>query len=211
MTKRLAVALAAAVLATTAGADEKAAAAKGSEAPMEMKRAGVGQATSKQVEKIRAKIVALDVESRMITLQGPKGRTETFKVSPEVKRLPEFKVGDHVVAQYERGLILQYQKPDEKDAEPGASAVVARAPADQAPAGAAAAQVRATVTVTAVDQKSRIVVLEGPGGNLHKVKAGPDIQLKKLKAGDKLFAVYSESLAIALEKAPPGEGKSPAK
>ncbi len=72
--------------------------------------------------------------------------------------------------------------------------------ADQAPGGVAAAGVRATVTVTAIDTKNRVVVFQGPGGNVYQVKAGPKIQLEKLKVGDKLLATYVEAVAVTLEK-----------
>jgi len=64
-----------------------------------------------------------------------------------------------------------------------------------------AAAVSGTVTVAAVDQKSRIVVLQTEAGDLFKVKADPQIQLEKLKAGDKLFGTYTQSLAVSVQKA----------
>lgn len=215
MTKRLAVALAAVLLATLAGAQDKpaaaaegkaaagsdrAAAAKEGAGPMEMQPAGKGQAASRRTMKLRAKVVAVDVANREITLKGQKGRTETFKVSPAVKRLAEIQPGDEVVMKYEQGLVLRAQKAGEA-AEPTGYAEAQRAPLDQPPGGAATAQVSGTVTVVAVDQKSRIVVLEGPQGNLHKVKAGPDIKLGNVKPGAKLDATYTESLAVSIEKA----------
>jgi hypothetical protein len=203
MTKRLAVALVAALLATTAGAAEEKAtgAAREGAGTMEVQKAGKGKATSKRVVKLRAKVTAVDVANRTITLQGSKGRAETYQVSPAVKRLDEIKAGDDVVMKYEQGLILQAQAAGAKDAEPIAQAEGERAPATEAPGGTATAHVRGTVTVVAVDQKSRVVVLEGAGGNLYKVKAGKGIDLKKVKPGAKLVADYTESLAVSIEKA----------
>jgi len=208
MTKRLAVALAATVLATAAGAQAKAPAAPESGDTMEVQKAGKGKATSKRVVTLRAKVTAVDAANRTITLQGAKGRTETYQVSPAVKRLGEIQPGDEVVMRYEQGLILQAQQAGAKDAEPSATMSGERAPAGEAPGGTAVAHTHATVTVVAVDQKSRVVVLEGPGGNLHKVKAGPDINLKKVKPGTKLAADYTESLAVSIEKAKPKAGNA---
>ena len=59
---------------------------------------------------------------------------------------------------------------------------------------------RSTVTVVKIDVAKRLVTLQGPGGNVYKVKAGPKIQLEKLKVGDKLLATYVEAVAITLEK-----------
>jgi len=213
MMKRLAVALVATVLATAAGAVKQAAAAGEDAGALEMQRAGKGKATGKQVLKVRAKVTAVDAANRTITLQGPKGRTETYTVSPDVKRLDEINPGDFVLMRYEQGLMLQALPAGAKSEEPTGSTAVERAPPEQAPGGAAAKAVRATVTVSAVDQKNRIVVLEDPDGNLYKVKAGPDIDLDKAKIGTKLVADYTESVAVSVEKAKPkaGGGGTPAK
>jgi ribosomal protein L21 len=63
-----------------------------------------------------------------------------------------------------------------------------------------AAGVQATVTVVAIDMKSRIATLQAPNGEQYKVKAGPKIQLEKLKVGDRLLATYTQAIAIGLEK-----------
>ncbi len=64
-----------------------------------------------------------------------------------------------------------------------------------------AMQVRGTVTVTAVDAKTRTVVFETPRGELLKVKADKTIELKNVKAGQKYYGVYSEAVAVGIEKA----------
>jgi hypothetical protein len=43
-------------------------------------------------------------------------------------------------------------------------------------------------------------VFQGPRGEYHQVKAGPKVQLEKLKVGDKLLATYVQAVAVALEK-----------
>jgi len=93
--------------------------------------------------------------------------------------------------------------------QPEAAVVAGRGDASKAPAGGAMATVQATVTVSAIDMKNRIVVFQGPGGNLYQVKAGPKIKLEKLKVGDQLLATYVEAVAIAVEK--PGAAAAPKK
>jgi hypothetical protein len=125
---------------------------------------------------------------------------QTFKVGPEVKRFNEFAVGDLIVVTYEQGLALEFQPAGSETVPPTAVATGARAEKDQAPGAVAAAGVRGTVTVTAIDMANRLVTFQGPGGNSYKVKAGPKIQLEKLKVGDRLLATYVEAVAINLEK-----------
>ncbi len=196
--KKLVVALAApALLLAPAGAQDKSAAP----APIEMKATGVpGRAEAVRVQKATAKVTAIDVAKRTVTLQAKDGKTQTFTAGPQVQRLSEIAVGDTVAIEFEEGLALEFQSAGQADVAPEAVAVADRAGKDQAPGAAAAAGVRATVTVTAIDMKNRMVVFQGPGGNIYQVKAGPKIKLEQLKVGDKLVATYIQAVAVTLEK-----------
>ena len=167
----------------------------------EMKATGTpGQATATRKLKLTAKVTAIDAATRTVTLKGKDGKTGTFKVGPQVQRFGEIAVGDTVAIEYEEGLALEFQPAGTAPVAPEAVVVGDRAGADQAPGAVAAAGVRATVTVTAIDTKNRVVVFQGPGGNVYQVKAGPKIQLEKLKVGDNLLATYVEAVAVTLEK-----------
>jgi hypothetical protein len=210
MMKQLAVSLALLVMAVSAHAQAAAPAAPPaapSNAPVEVKATGTpGKAAATRSEKVTATVKAVDVAARTITLQGPKGKEQTFRVGPQVQRLAEIAPGDKIVVEYEQGLMLEYQSPGSQPVQPEAAVVAGRGDPAKAPAGGAMATVQATVTVTAIDQKNRIVVFQGPAGNLYQVKAGPKIKLEKLKVGDQLLATYVEAVAIAVEKpaaAPP--------
>jgi hypothetical protein len=201
MTTKLAVAAALALAAQGALA----------EAPMEVKNVGVpGVAEGTRVVKETAVVTAIDVAARTVTLKDKKGREETIKVGPQVQRLDEVQVGDTVAVAFHQGLALQFQMPGEKDVAPEAVAVGGRTEKGEAPGGAVAAGVTATVKVTAIDTKHRMVVIQGPQGQYHQVKAGKNVQLDRLKVGDKLVATYVEAVAITLEKAP-AKGAKPAK
>src|SRR6185295_4020666 len=47
--------------------------------------------------KIKATVEAVELESREITLKGPKGRPITLRVEERVRNLPQVQVGDEVV------------------------------------------------------------------------------------------------------------------
>jgi hypothetical protein len=200
MRSTLVVPFAALVLASGASAQAPAA-APAAPPPVEMKATGTpGKAEARATAHVTATIKAIDVAGRTVTLQNKAGESQTFKVGPEVKRLDEFAVGDQISIDYEQGLALEFQPPGSENVPPTAIATGARADKDQAPGATAAAGVRATVTVTAVDLPKRLVSFQGPGGNTYQVKAGPKIQIEKLKVGDKLLATYVEAVAVKLEK-----------
>jgi hypothetical protein len=169
--------------------------------PVEMTPTGTpGKAAASRTARVTATIKAIDVAGRSLTLQNKAGETETLKVGPEVQRFNEFAVGDVIVADYEQGLALEFQPAGTETVPPTAVAAGGRAGKDQAPGAAAAAGVQATVSVTAIDVAKRLVTFQGPGGNSYQVKAGPKVQIEKLKVGDRLLATYVEAVAIKLEK-----------
>jgi len=170
-----------------------------SQQPMEMKKTKEGQATGERTMTTTAKVKAVDQTNRTLTVVEKDGTTETFKVGDEVKRLNEIAPGDTIVVKFRQGLMLQITPPD--GAQPAAAVASSRGDKSGPPSATATAAAQGIVTVSAVDTKSRIVVLQTDSGDMFKVKADPKIQLDRVKAGDKLYGVYTETLAISVEKA----------
>jgi hypothetical protein len=170
--------------------------------PVEVDNTGTpGKASASRTVKAAATITAIDVAARTVTLRSGSSEPQTIKVGPEVKRFAEFAVGDVIKVEYDQGLAFEFQPAGSENVPLTAIASGARAESDKAPGGVAAAGVRGTVTVTAIDMAKRLVSITGPEGNVYQVKAGPKVQLEKLKVGDRLLATYVEAVAIKLEKA----------
>jgi hypothetical protein len=170
--------------------------------PVEMKPSGTpGKAIAARTLRVTATVYTIDVASRMLTLQHDMGGTERLKVGPEVKNLDKFAVGDTVIVDYEQGLALELQPGGSEFVPP--TSIATGAPADKDPAAVASAgqAVKSTVTVTAINVAKRLVTIQTPGGVVFRVKAGPKVQIDKLKVGDRLLGTYVEAVAIKLEKA----------
>ena len=205
---RLLIASAALVFAAALATAQENAAPSG---PLEMNSTGTpGKVVGSRSFKVTATVKALDTANREITLQQAQGGTETFKVGPEVRNLDQVKVGDKVVVRYTQGLMMQMQAPGEAPVQPEAAVTAGRAAQGEAPAAGAAAAIRATVTITAIDMKNRMVVFQGPQGNLYQVKAGPEVHLDKAKVGDQLVATYAEAVAVTVEPAKKAKAKKSA-
>jgi hypothetical protein len=166
---------------------------------MKIERPGKAVATRLAVD--TATIVGLDVPGRLIALKRRNGEEQTFKVGPDVTRLKELAVGDVIKVEFQQTLELEYQPPGSATVAPESGATLGRAGMNEAPGGMVSAGVQATVQVTAVDVKERLLSFQGPKGDIHQVKAGPGIQLDKLKVGDRLLATYVENVAVRVEKA----------
>jgi hypothetical protein len=168
---------------------------------VEVKSTGVpGQAAATTTATYTATVKAVDVPNRIVTLQGQDGKMDTVKVDPAVERLPEIVPGDVVQVRVSEGLLLEYQAPGTEAVAPQSVVVGGTAGSDSPPGAAAVGALQGTVTVIEIDERHRIVTFQDANGNPYKVKAGPKIQLEKLKVGDRLLATYAQSVAINIQR-----------
>lgn len=160
-----------------------------------------GMVSGGRVEQVTATVTAIDAANRLVTLKG-KTETDTIKMGPEVKNFDQIKVGDLVRVTVSQGAVLSLMAPGAAPVEPSVTARGDAAPLGAKPAGDVKVSIKGTVTVTAIDMKTRIATLETAEGRKFKVKAGKDIALDKVKVGDKVLAEFNETVAIAVEAAP---------
>jgi len=148
-----------------------------------------------------ATVEAIDQKTRMVTLRMADGETTTFRVSPEVRNLPQVKKGDEVTASYYESVAVRLLAPGE--AKPGVTTAdeVTRAEPGQMPAGGVATTTTITATVTKIDRKKQTATLRGPEGKSVTVKVRNPANLEKVKEGDLVEITYTEALAISVEKA----------
>jgi Cu/Ag efflux protein CusF len=162
------------------------------------------KATVSETVKMTATVKGVDYDSRLITLQGPEGKAMTVEAGPEVKRLKEIKAGDVVVINYTQAIAAELKKAGTSS---GVSVKedVKRAKASEKPGVSGQREVKATVTIDAVDLKNNIVTFTGPQGNVNIVAIQrPQMRefIKTLKTGDKVDVTYTEAVAVSVEPAP---------
>ena len=146
-----------------------------------------------------ATVQAIDLNTRIVTLKGPKGEVRDIKVGEEAVNLPQVKVGDLVTVKYYESLAIEVIKPGTVSGAGEKSAIV-RAKPGEMPGGMAARQSTVTATVTAIDKKKGTISLKGPEGKTVVAKAEDPGNLNKVKVGDELMITYTEALAISVEK-----------
>lgn len=163
-----------------------------------LKATAPGQASVVGKAKLTATVEAIDLATRHVTLKGPQGKSMTLAVGPEVKNLDKVKVGDRVVARYVEALTLTLKKGGKELPGKKESADAVQAQASE-PAGAGVARrIEITADVTAVNAKKHLVTLKGPERVLDLYVEDPE-QLKLIKVGDQIQAVYTEALALGVE------------
>lgn len=164
-------------------------------------------ATVESTEEVSATVEAIDVQKRLLSLVGPDGEKITVEVAPQVRNLPQVKVGDRVVARYYKALAAELRSRGDGTGStqaPVYEATATRAAEGERPAAMVGAQSRQTVRVTSVDTKNNVVNFYGSDGLARSVPVsspqGKEF-ISKLKAGDEVELTYTEAVALSVEPA----------
>jgi hypothetical protein len=151
---------------------------------------------------VQAKIYALDMATRQVSLQEPMGKITTMKVGPAV-RLEMLKVGDTVNAQYYRSVGFVASPPGAPVPENEIAAALARPV--EVPGGVIGQVTQVSATVVGVDTANNTINIVNPkGGEVISVTVTDPARqafLPRIKPGDTLTAVISETLAVAIDPA----------
>ena len=161
-----------------------------------------GKVKASQTVKDTFTILSIDSGSRDVLLMGSNGKLHTINAGDEVRNFDQLRVGDKVTAEYTEAISLQLKKHDSGTPAASVTDAVVRAPVGARPGAAVGRQVTAIAHVVSVDTKKQSVTLRGPQGNEFDVTVQDPAQLKNVKSGDEVEAVYTEALAISVQSTP---------
>ncbi len=151
---------------------------------------------------VQAMVVAVDKETRELTLKRPDGSSVEVIAGPEIRNFEQIEPGNTVTARYVVSLTARRLEADAPDTEPTAGLLTARAEPGQAPAGAIGSDMIMTVVVKSVDQDQHIVTFTDPNGALHAIEAERDEGknfVRGLQPGDRVELIYEELLVMSVE------------
>ncbi len=160
-------------------------------APKAMDAVGAADVTT-----LTAKVEAIDVANRLVTVKGPLGRVVTLKVGDRVKNLAQVKVGDEIVLKYLEAVSVSLNKSGAvRSTTTTTTAPVTAAPGEK-PGMAMAQQTKIVAKVDRVDAARQEVLLQGPAGNYVEVKVKDPNVFKEIKAGDNVDVTYTEAVVV---------------
>jgi len=164
-------------------------------------------ATIESTEEVSATVEAIDVQKRLLSLAGPDGEKVTVEVAPQVRNLPQVKVGDRVVARYYKALAAELRSRGDGTGSTQAPVIETsfnRAAEGSRPSAMVGAQSHQTVRITSVDTKNNVVNFYASDGLARSVPVrspqGKEF-ISKLKAGDEVELTYTEAVALSVEPA----------
>ncbi|HTP42064.1 MAG TPA: hypothetical protein VML36_06555 [Nitrospiria bacterium] len=152
------------------------------------------------VVSVTAKVKAVDLETRTVTLERADGSTVQIHAGDQVRNLPQVHVGDDVTVTYYQSLAYDVTKAGEGAPGVTTAEALARAKPGEKPAGAVGRIITITATITAIDKAAQTVTLKGPQGNMLTVKARDPKKLDKVAVGDLVNITYTEAVAILVEE-----------
>lgn len=151
---------------------------------------------------LTAEVTAIDPAKREVTLKGPEGNEVTLTVSEAVKRLDEVQVGDSVRADYMVSVAAELRKPTPEEAEHPLVFLDAagRATTNLPPVGVVARRFKVVTTIEELNLTNQTVTVKGPLGRTLTAAVRNPRLLKQAQVGENIVIVYSEALAISLQK-----------
>lgn len=149
---------------------------------------------------LTATVVAVDPDSRIVTLKGASGREVTVEAGPEV-HLDHLKPGDQVTAHYQSAIALELLPADSAEAGTEVESGASSAPLNGKPGMTSGHSVSITSKLTAVDLKHHTVTLTGADGKERVIEVkdpARQARMSKLKVGDMVRITYVEAVAVTV-------------
>ena len=156
---------------------------------------------------LEAEVTAIDYETREVSMRGPQGNIVTITAGDHIGRLEDITVGDSIVTTYIASLEGELRKPTEEElAEPWVEVDGAAKAADDAEPGAMVGRViRAVCTLEGMNRLLGTITVKDPRGKYHVIGDVEPEKMEGVVLGATLVLVYTEAMAITLEKKPAAE------
>jgi len=154
-----------------------------------------------ETETVKATVVSIDHQKRLVTLRTAAGKEDTVEVGPAATRFDQIKVGDKITMTYQHAVALELLPADSAQAGTEVEGGITRDEKSNKPGGTAEQAVTVTAKLTAVDLTKHTVTLTGADGKPRVIEVrdpSRQARLSKLKVGDMVRITYAEALAVAV-------------
>jgi hypothetical protein len=152
-----------------------------------------------------ATVDSVDVQKRIVVLKDANGNLAQMNVSKKINDLDKVKKGDVFVVEHAQAIAVGLVAAP-KDAKPGVSgvrSVVIAGKGSAKPFEETTDTVYATVKITTIDAKTRVVTFTLPSGEKQRVKVDQAVLgLEKFKAGDDVMVEFVDDTAIGFVTPP---------
>ena len=158
-----------------------------------------------EVVVLSATVDSVDVQKRIVVLKDANGNLMQMNVSKSINDLDKVKKGDMFMVEHAQAVAvgLTAAGKGQKPGVSGVRSVVIAGKGSAKPFEETTDTIYATVKISTIDQKTRIVTFTMPNGEKQKVKVDPAVLgLEKFKAGDDVMVEYVDDTAIGFVTPP---------
>jgi hypothetical protein len=163
------------------------------------------QPVAAEVMVMTATVDSVDLKKRIVMLKDANGNLAEMNVSKQVNDLEKVKKGDLFVVEHAQAIAVGLTAAP-KDATPSVSGVrkvIVSAKGAAKPFEETIDTIFATVKISTIDPKTRIVTFTMPSGEKQRVKVDQSVLgLEKFNAGDDVVIVFVDDTAIGFVTPP---------
>lgn len=153
-----------------------------------------------RVIQFSAEVVAVNQETREVTLKNAAGEEFTMTATPEMRNLAQVEAGDEVLGELiEEVTITLHPNPEGLDPIAAGAALGARAKEGSMPGGVLVDEAVITAVVVAIDLETNTFKLRGPAGNIREFKARDPDNLRAAAIGDLVVITITTALGVVVE------------
>jgi hypothetical protein len=143
-----------------------------------------------------AQVIAIDYETRIVTLRGDDGIQKTFTADADVVNLPQVKVGDHVIAEFYEKISLSVHKPNSVMLGSVLASDVAVVKEGEKPAGGLMSTFVTTQTVEEINLDNNTFKLKDVEGTVTEFTARDPDNLRRSEVGDIVVIKIVQAIGI---------------
>jgi hypothetical protein len=156
--------------------------------------------SASQTQMISALVIAIDHETRVVTVRKGDGEEVTFTASEEARNLDQVTVGDVLIAEHMETISIEVMANDGMEAAAAGVSAMARTEKGEMPGMAAMEATVITAIVEEINLENNTFKLKGPAGNINEYTAQNPDNLRRSAVGDLVVITITESIAVTVEE-----------
>lgn len=149
---------------------------------------------------VSAVVEAIDHETREVTVRRADDTTLSFTASEDVRNLDQVSVGDVLQAEYVESLSISVYENEGFEPDAVAAEAIARTQEGEMPGVAAMERTIVTATIEEINLEANTFKLKEADGSINEYTARVPSNLKRVKVGDLVVIIVTNSVAIVVEE-----------
>jgi hypothetical protein len=147
----------------------------------------------------KEKVIAIDYQTRKVTLKDEEGKVRTVQVGEDIHNLDRVKIGDDVTLEIHQTISVEVHPGPGDTLNVGAESQTSALPGAK-PSGTRSIEGKLKTRVESIDYNTRMITFKNRKGVLTTYKVGPQVKrFNEIRKGDMLIAEYSQTITLSVK------------